>query len=670
MKRKAYRDFLRLPLQLPRPADCRSCLAVFCLITCFLSLRAQSFDARTIQKPSYIEGAWRVKAGDDPSWSQPYLDDSAWMLVDPRRNLLEYLPNDRPEVLWYRIRVEVAPYQSGLAMGEYHLSHAFEIYVNGERLMASGSVSPYRPYTYFAYLVKSIPRKHVESGTLLIALRVHLSRGEWSAPIPGLNYDNLLVGRRAALDDRVLLLRITTYAVPCLTVLLGLIVGVLAFALYSVQRKQTEYLWIVVTALGYLALLLWQVILRVRNLPLNWSASVDGVMMVWVLIAPVFMYLAFLRVKAPRWMELALGLASALYLVEVIGGDYDWMLPSARLALSMPLVLIANLAIPVLLFIHFRRGNREAGILLIPALLQGLVADFELFMGALAWIPSLSTWAYEFGESMTNYQIGPFNAQLTHVGTGLFWIALGLILVLRTVRISHDEARLESELEAARQVQNVIVPEQMDAVPGFTVEAVYRPAQQVGGDFYQVWPTADGGLLLVLGDVAGKGLPAAMQVAVLVGSIRTLAQITSDPSQILSEMNARLVGRTNGSFSTCLALRLNADGNGMLASAGHPAPYLNGRELEIPGALPLGIAPYQSYELRKLELEPGSRITFYSDGVLEAQNAKGELLGFDRARDLSRLGAKEIADAASAFGQEDDITVVVIQRGSGVIPVS
>jgi serine phosphatase RsbU (regulator of sigma subunit) len=222
---------------------------------------------------------------------------------------------------------------------------------------------------------------------------------------------------------------------------------------------------------------------------------------------------------------------------------------------------------------------------------------------------------------------------------------------------------LEGELEAARQVQQVILPGEMDVVPGYSVETVYRPAQQVGGDFFQVWPTADGGLLLVLGDVSGKGLSAAMQVAVLVGSLRTLAQITSDPSAILAEMNTRLLGRTGGGFSTCLAVHLSSDGAGMLASAGHPAPYLNGRELELPGALPLGIAPFQSYESCRLILEPGSHITFYSDGVLEAQNARGELLGFERVRELSRLGAKEIADAASAFGQEDDITVVVIERG-------
>jgi phosphoserine phosphatase RsbU/P len=647
-------------------------LALIWLIAGLPLLRGQSFDAANNQKPSYIDSSWRVRAGDDPAWSSPDYDDSGWMLVDPHRNLLEYFPDQRPEILWYRIRVTVAPYQIplGMVLQEYHLSHAFEVFVNGERLMASGRVSPYKPYTYFANKVATIPVEHVASGRLVIALRVHLSKGEWSAAIPGLNYDNMLIGRRAGVRDALWLNWITTYADSFLAMLLGVVVGVMALGLYSVQRERKEYLWICFTALGYLAMFAWNALVRVHNVPLNWATCCNAALLLWTILGPVFIYLTFLRVRIGRWQSVALGLASALGLIEVIGGDYDWMSPSLRLALSMPILLIAYVAIPMLLIIHWRRGNREAGILLIPALLQSLVADFRVFMGALAWIPRLSTWAYDFAQALTHFHVGPFTIDLADFCNLLFWISLGLILVFRTVRISREQARMEGELEAAREVQHIIVPENTDAVPGFSVESVYRPAQQVGGDFYQVWPTPEDGLLLVLGDVSGKGLPAAMQVAVLVGSVRTLAQITSDPAEILKEMNARLLGRTGGGFSTCLALHLSADGNGTLASAGHPAPYLNGRELDVPGALPLGIAPFQSYEVCRFIFEPGSHLMFFSDGVLEAQNAQGELLGFDRVRELSRLSAREIADAASAFGQEDDITVVVIEHRAAMATVA
>ncbi len=100
----------------------------------------------------------------------------------------------------------------------------------------------------------------------------------------------------------------------------------------------------------------------------------------------------------------------------------------------------------------------------------------------------------------------------------------------------------------------------------------------------------------------------------------------------------------------------------LLANAGHLSPYLDGRELEVPGALPLGILAGQQYESYEFTVAAESRLVFYSDGVVEAQNAKGELLGFERSRAMSVKDAAEIVREAAAFGQSDDITVVAIRR--------
>ena len=99
-----------------------------------------------------------------------------------------------------------------------------------------------------------------------------------------------------------------------------------------------------------------------------------------------------------------------------------------------------------------------------------------------------------------------------------------------------------------------------------------------------------------------------------------------------------------------------------IANAGHLSPYLDGKEMELPGALPLGIADSGKFETRQFELRPGSRLTFYSDGVVEAQNKSGELFGFERAKAISTQSAAAIVAAAVKFGQEDDITVVTIER--------
>jgi serine phosphatase RsbU (regulator of sigma subunit) len=130
----------------------------------------------------------------------------------------------------------------------------------------------------------------------------------------------------------------------------------------------------------------------------------------------------------------------------------------------------------------------------------------------------------------------------------------------------------------------------------------------------------------------------------------------------LHKINDRLVGRTGGGFTTALVAHIRPDGRMVIANAGHLPPYLDGRELYLPGALPLGLTADPVYESTWLQLGKGSRLTFYSDGVVEAQNQKGELFGFERGCELSTRKAGEIAAAAKAFGQRDDITVVTIER--------
>ena len=242
----------------------------------------------------------------------------------------------------------------------------------------------------------------------------------------------------------------------------------------------------------------------------------------------------------------------------------------------------------------------------------------------------------------------------------------------RHIKATAEKAVLEAEMAAAREIQQVIVPEREGSFPGYTVESVYQPARQVGGDFFQVLPAEGGdGLLVVVGDVAGKGLPAAMLVSMLVGSIRTVAEDSYDPILMLRKLHDRLVGRTIGGFATALAAHVGGDGVVTIANAGHLSPYLDGKEIELTGALPLGIAEGGKFETKRFELLRGSRLTFYSDGVVEAQNKQGELFGFERARAISTQSAATIVAAAVEFGQEDDITVVTIKRlAAGDAPVS
>lgn len=234
----------------------------------------------------------------------------------------------------------------------------------------------------------------------------------------------------------------------------------------------------------------------------------------------------------------------------------------------------------------------------------------------------------------------------------------------RYFRTQTEKAALEGEMAAAREVQRVMVPEDRSSISGYAVESVYRPAAEVGGDFFQVVPLKSGRTLIVIGDVSGKGLSAAMIVSMIVGMLSVVSSFTEEPAEILAELNRRLCGRAHGGFATCLAVRFDDDGRLALANAGHPPPYLNGTELPMAGSMPLGIVEDAVSVQTTLEMRPGDRAVFLTDGIVEAKNADGALFGFPRVESLLQAGAsaRAIADAAQQHGQNDDLTVISIAR--------
>ena len=227
-----------------------------------------------------------------------------------------------------------------------------------------------------------------------------------------------------------------------------------------------------------------------------------------------------------------------------------------------------------------------------------------------------------------------------------------------------EKATLESEMAAAREVQRVMVPEDLPRIDGYSIESVYRPAAEVGGDFFQVVPLKSGRTLVVIGDVSGKGLRAAMIVSMMVGTLRAVSGYTEEPAEIVAELNRRLWRRIPEGFVTCLAVRLDKDGTLTLANAGHLPPYLNGTEVQLPGSLPLGLEESASYEQMSFPMAPGDGIVLLTDGIAEARNEQHVLLGFTRVESMLRAGATAhtVAETAQHFGQNDDITVLHVAR--------
>jgi phosphoserine phosphatase RsbU/P len=629
-------------------------------------LHAQTFDATNLRQPTELGMTWLVHGGDDPAYAQPGFDDSHWMRFDPHGSIKGIFPHSQPSVVWYRLHVQVSPNQTGLALAEWQLASAVEIYVNGRLLIRSGSVAPYVPYTIDAHLLKPIPDADVATGSLVIAVRTYVSRLEW-AEGPGLYFNELTLGQQSALSDRNWLSIVGTHALSWLYCLAATGLGIVGLALFAAQRDRREYLWISLLFLCTVAQLPLTIYQLFHTIPDQWTL-INVPFQIGHLVFLTLMYFALLRLPVARWMQfflvaVAIGQIGAI-LANVYGAG-SWL--SLLLVNTPTAALIAGI-IPSLLIANFRRGNREAGILLVPALLLASFIYFELTVFLGLQIPALASAAVRLQNAVYYLNIGPFTLQTPDLCSCFFVLSLGVIVVLRSTRITHQQALLESELAAAREVQQVILPEQIECVPGFKIETVYQPAEQVGGDFFQILPVGDSGMLAVVGDVAGKGLPAAMLVSMLVGAIRTAAEYTADPAELLAHLNERLVGRAGG-FSTALAARIDADGVALIAGAGHLPPYLDGKEIELPSALPLGVESHVRYQTVRLRIEPGSRLTFYSDGIVEAQNQRGEMFGFDRAQEYSRRTPDEIVAAAREFGQQDDMTVVSIERVPSLVSV-
>jgi len=323
----------------------------------------------------------------------------------------------------------------------------------------------------------------------------------------------------------------------------------------------------------------------------------------------------------------------------------------------------------VLLFRAWRKGKGEAGVMLLPFFLAATADSANTvleFAATRHWIPERFA-AHRF-------YFGPIEFGIGTVAYTVFLGSLIAVILYRFVRISQEEQRSAAEISAARSVQALLIPTQLPSNRNFMLESAYLPVNGVGGDFFQVLPLKDDSLLIVVGDVSGKGLQAAMNSSTLVGALRN--ELAHDPATVLNHLNHVLIGAVSSPgtavkeldcapcFATCLCARVYPDGTTTIANAGHLNPYRDGREIALSGSLPLGVIADVEYDQATFHLNRGDRLVFLSDGVVEATNSDGELFGFERTQQVSNESARYIAQTAQRFGQTDDITVVSLYLSS------
>ena len=304
------------------------------------------------------------------------------------------------------------------------------------------------------------------------------------------------------------------------------------------------------------------------------------------------------------------------------------------------------------------------------ALVVPLVSSGEL-IGLLSLGPRLSEGGYSTDDRHLLGTLAGYAAPAMRVGQ----------LVHQQAAEARDHERIEQELKVAQLIQHQFLPKDVPKLPGWHLAAFYRPARTVGGDFYDFIELPDGRIMVVVGDVTDKGVPAALVMASTHALLRSSAPRLISPGEVLARINDLLYADIPAHmFVTCLALVLDpTTGEIEYANAGHDLPYVRTAggvaELRATG-MPLGLMLGMEYEVKHREIAPGDCVLLHSDGLAEAHNPAREMFGFPRVSELAGRGpsGEELIDLCltelAAFTgpnheQEDDITLVTLQRLPG-----
>jgi phosphoserine phosphatase RsbU/P len=352
------------------------------------------------------------------------------------------------------------------------------------------------------------------------------------------------------------------------------------------------------------------------------------------------------------------------------------LLPRRQKLFTVSLVsLFLGLAVATLLFGRFSIFHTINNVAVIAALpfvlvrtyLQGSVnRDFVIMRRGLLCFVLLALWDNTLGDFWLHRTIEPY-------GFAVFLASLGYVAARRTLQRDREYSEIQQELDLARRIQLSILPSSFPASQSFRVAAKYVPMTSVAGDLYDFLLADDHHAGLLIADVSGHGVPAALIASMVKMAATSQRAQAAHPAALLSGMNSALCGNTQGQYVTAAYVYLNAHARELCYSAaGHPAMLLLRRgvvtEIEENGML-LAAVDDAIYDNKSLPLETGDRLLLYTDGLVEARNADGKLFGekslAEELKTSSRLSPSETVDHLIAAvqrwakTQDDDLTVLV-----------
>jgi hypothetical protein len=627
-----------------------------------------------------LSGMWKFHTGDDIAWAQPDFDDSGWRSIDvtppagsedAALGTSGFIPgwtdNGYPNYsgyAWYRLRINVTSSHGALAIKmPMNVDDAYQLFVNGKQIGEFGKFTKGRVTAYLAQpRAFRLPRE-LRSGPMTIAVRMWMdSATPFNSQDSGGMHEPPVLGHASVISTQIRMDwddAMHGVGSGFLEMLILLLAWLVAVSLLWMDRNEPAYLWLslvcVVTIFSNGVLLIVTYHTWISQMPFVLLADVISLPLrigLWVIF-----WGYWFRIVRMDWVHrIVWGLALLLMIGTAMLRPplYGETIPLGARIYLFPILQTLKLTLAALLFAITVRGIRKQkteGWLALAAVLLVAVSLYQRELRV-------------FLHVKTTFDVVGFAIQLGSISTIVSLFLITFMLLRRYLQTQRKREQWKVEIEQAQQIQHVLIPDELPRIAGFAIESEYRPAREVGGDFFQIMPGQEvGSALIVVGDVMGKGLQAGMLVAVIVGAIRTAAQYHSDPLILMNTLNDQLSGRV-GAIATCLILRITADGEVTLANAGHLAPYLNGVEMQMEGALPMGMLPHAEFTVMHFQLAPGDTLMLMSDGVAEAQDQHKNLFGFERIGEMLQrpISAAALASAAQAFGQEDDILVLRIQR--------
>jgi len=634
-----------------------------------------------------LGGLWQFKTGDNSAWASPTYDDSQWRRLRVDRSYSRQGFSGYTGYAWYRRHIDFVATGKGQTAalivfpvgGTDAWEQPYEIYWNGvlvgrEGQMPPGPEWPFRPPPH------SFGLGQAQTGVL--AIRTWTSppkfvsianRGGLDTP-PRAGSPEAVVAELGAMDHEWLAERQFYFDENLLFGILG-ILGLLAWLR---DRSLKALFWIAIYAIMQPV----HVVLYNAHLGLPYS-FVYGFNIVCDTVAGASLWYLLLylldldrQLKLKQWTFRLAVTNISFGLLEWFVNSRDWntsLVLTWQIADGALYVFVTLVSLFPLVLIAYGIGRRVSfanWLVAASASLVSLIGAVRIASLGGARFTHFTSLYYLIQSQIFSIHGNYFDAQ--NIAVTILLLAIIYAVFRYSQEQSQRKGALEQEFKSAQELQRILIPESLPPLGGYNVTSAYRPALEVGGDFFQVIAGRDGAALngaglIVMGDVSGKGLKAAMTVSLLVGTVRTLAEQLSDPAAILTGLNRRLEGRMGHGFVTCLVLRVEASGKCVVATAGHLPPFLNQEEMNLPPALPLGLVPESGYENVSFTMAAGDRLTLYTDGLLEARNSARELYGFSRMRDLiaTNPDAHAASEAAIGFGQDDDITVLTLTRTAG-----